>query len=57
MGLTYTEIKTEIWISFSNFIRSYDVLPQEKGLAMAFLSEWDLELLERLFYTGLVSFV
>ena len=35
MDLTSTEIKTEIWISFSSFIRSGSVLPQQKYLAMA----------------------
>ena len=37
MGLTCTEIKTEIWISFSTFIRNGSVLPQQKSSAMFFL--------------------
>ena len=41
MGLTWTEIKTEIWISFSSFIDG-SLLPQQKKkvyLRLFFLSE------------------
>ena len=36
MSLTCTEIMIEIWISFSGFIRSGSVLPQQKCSAMFF---------------------
>ena len=44
MGLTCIEIKTEIWISFSSFLRGGTMLPQQKCLAMAVLSGEGLEL-------------
>ena len=40
MSLTSREIKTEIWISFSSFIRSFSMLSQQKCLAL--LSSWEL---------------
>ena len=61
MDLTCIEIKTKIWFSFSSFIKSGSVLPQQKYLAMALLSEWNSELLKRLIYvfallTGAVEY-
>ena len=35
MGLSWTEIITKVWISFSTFIRSGGGLSREKYLAMA----------------------
>ena len=46
IGLTCPEIQTEIWISFSSFIKSNSVLLQEKCSAMALLSGWGLKLFE-----------
>ena len=43
MGFNCTEIKTEIGISFSSFIRSGRVLLWWKCSALAFLSAWGLE--------------
>ena len=43
MGLTFIEIKTEIWISISSFINSGRVLPQEKYSTMALLLGWSLK--------------
>ena len=34
------EIKTEIWISFSSFMKCGSELPQEKSLAVALLSKY-----------------
>ena len=46
MGFTNRDSKIEIWISFSSFIRSGIVLPQEKCSALTLLSWWGLELFE-----------
>ena len=47
MSLTDTKIRTEIWISFSGFIRSGKIFLQQKCLAMALLSEGGLQLFEQ----------
>ena len=44
MGIICTEIKKEIWISFSSFIRNCSVLPQQTYSAMSFVSVFSLEL-------------
>ena len=44
MGLTCKEIKAAIWVSF--LIRTSSAMPQQKCLAIAFLSGWDLEFFE-----------
>ena len=48
--LTCTEIKTEIWISFSSFIKSGSMLSNQKCSSATFLSGWGLELFEWLLY-------
>ena len=50
IGLVCTEIKTEIWISYSNLIRSDNVWPQQRCLPMALLSELSF----RTFWTTLL---
>ena len=42
MEFTNTKIKTEIWITFSGFIRSGSVLAKKKSSTMALLSGWGL---------------
>ena len=47
MGLTCTEIKTALWMSFSSFIRSGSLLSEWKSSAMV-LSGWGLGLFEQI---------
>lgn len=53
MGLTCTDIKKAIWISFSSFTRSGSVLLQQKCPIVALLSGWVLEK----FWTTLVYYI
>ena len=57
MDLTCTEIKPEIWISFSRFIRNGSALPQQKRLAMVLLSWWGLELFEQHSYIIIIIII
>ena len=57
MGLTCIEIKREIWISFSSFIRSGSVLPKEKCSALDLSSWWGFEWFEEHSYISVCSCV
>ena len=50
MGLTCTEMKTDIWFSFYNLI-SDSMLLQQKCSVMSLLSKWGLEHFEQLSYS------
>ena len=54
MGLTSIEIKTDIWIGFTSFIRNGSVLPPQKYSAKALLSGQELELFEQLLFNTLL---
>ena len=47
MDFTCIEIKTELWIIFSSFLKSDSMLPQQKYTVIAHLSGRSLELFER----------